>query len=160
MRIYNGTNSQLTLPFSGSNEKITIPAHSVSGNILPSTDFLSLLVTSFNYDEIALVVSGPFEINMCAGVSGAVGFVVQSIEEAIEKFTPKKEEKGCNECECSNDTINSNCYTADEVKENCKNAKVEIVCNGMNGDVTNNDDSTEEKPSESVVKKERKKKEE
>lgn len=101
MRIYNGTDSQLTLPFNGTGEKITIQSHSVSGNILPSTEFLSLLVTSFDYSEIALIVSGPFEINMCAGVSGAAGFVVQSIEEAIERFTPKKEEVKCCECEGS-----------------------------------------------------------
>lgn len=92
MRVYNGTNSQLDLPLSGI-QRISIPPHAVSGDIMPSNDFLSLLVSSFNYDEIALIVSGPYEITMCAGVSGSVGFVVQSLEEAIERFAPKEEKK-------------------------------------------------------------------
>lgn len=90
MRVYNGTNSQLDLPLSGI-QRISIPPHAVSGDIMPSNEFLSLLVGSFNYDEIALIVSGPYEITMCAGVSGSVGFVVQSLEEAIERFAPKEE---------------------------------------------------------------------
>lgn len=102
MRIYNGTNSQLDLPLSGI-QRITIPEHSVSGDLLPSTEFLSLLVTSFNYNEIAIIVSGPYEINMCAGVTGCVGFVVQSLEEAIEKFTPKKKEEVVTCCNCHQD---------------------------------------------------------
>lgn len=90
MRVYNGTKSQLDLPLSGI-QRITIPAHTVSGDIMPSNEFLSLLVGSYDYSEIALIVSGPYEINMCAGVSGSVGFVVQSLEEAIERFAPKEE---------------------------------------------------------------------
>ena len=89
MRVYNGTKSQLDLPLS-SLQRITIPANAVSGDIMPSTEFLSLLVGSYDYSEIALIVSGPYEINMCAGVSGAAGFVVQSLEEAIERFAPKE----------------------------------------------------------------------
>lgn len=88
MRIYNGTNSRLDLPLNGIH-RITIAPHSVSGDFLPSNQFLSLIVTSFDYSEIALIVSGPYEISMCAGVSGTVGFVVQSLEEAIEKFAKK-----------------------------------------------------------------------
>lgn len=90
MRVYNGTNSQLNLPLTGS-QRITIEPYSVSGDIMPSTDFLSLLVSSYDYNELALIVSGPFEINMCASVSGSVGFVVQSLDEAIEKFAKKSE---------------------------------------------------------------------
>ena len=91
MRIYNGTNSQLDLPLSGT-QRITVSPNSVSGDIMPSNEFLSLLVGSFDYSEIALVVSGPYEINMCAGVSGSVGFVVQSLDEAIERFAKKEED--------------------------------------------------------------------
>lgn len=89
MRIYNGTNSQLDLPLSGT-QRISVPPHSVSGDIMPSNEFLSLLVGSFDYSEIALIVSGPYEITMCAGVSGSVGFVVQSLDEAIERFAKKE----------------------------------------------------------------------
>lgn len=100
MRVYNGTKSQINLPLSGT-QRITIPAHSVSGDIMPSNEFLSLLVSSYDYKELALIVSGPFEINMCAGVSGSVGFVVQSLDEAIERFATKECSK-CNQdpCKC------------------------------------------------------------
>lgn len=91
MRIYNGTNSQLDLPLSGT-QRISVPPHSVSGDIMPSNEFLSLLVGSFDYSELALIVSGPYEITMCAGVSGSVGFVVQSLDEAIERFAKKEED--------------------------------------------------------------------
>lgn len=103
MRVYNGTKSQINLPLSGT-QRITIPAHSVSGDIMPSNEFLSLLVSSYDYKELALIVSGPFEINMCAGVSGSVGFVVQSLDEAIERFAPKECPK-CNQdpCVCNKD---------------------------------------------------------
>lgn len=90
MRIYNGTNSQLDLPLSGT-QRISVPPRSVSGDIMPSNEFLSLLVSSFDYSEIALIVSGPYEINMCAGVSGSVGFVAQSLDEAIERFAEKED---------------------------------------------------------------------
>ena len=90
MRIYNGTNSQLDLPLSGT-QRISVPPRSVSGDIMPSNEFLSLLVSSFDYSEIALIVSGPYEINMCAGVSGSVGFVAQSLDEAIERFAKKED---------------------------------------------------------------------
>lgn len=92
MRVYNGTNSQVDLPLAG-NQRITIPSHSVSGDIMPSTEFLSLLVGSYDYSELALIVSGAFELNLCASVSGSVGFVVQSLDEAIERFAPKEEKK-------------------------------------------------------------------
>ena len=90
MRIYNGKNSVVSLPLTDT-ERITISGHSVSGDIMPSIKFLSLLVGSYDYEELALIVSGPYEINMCSQVSGCAGFVVQSLDEAIERFAPKEE---------------------------------------------------------------------
>lgn len=90
MRIYNGKNSQVDMPLANG-QRITIASKSVSGDIMPSNEFLSLLVTSYDYSEIALIVSGPFEINMCSQVSCCAGFVVNSLEEAIERFAPKEE---------------------------------------------------------------------
>lgn len=91
MRIFNGTKSVISLPLTET-QRITIAPRSVSGDIMPSNNFLSLLVGSYDYGEIALIVSGPYEINMCSQVSGCAGFVVQSLDEAIERFMPKKEE--------------------------------------------------------------------
>ena len=125
MRVYNGTKSQVDLPLTGT-QRITIPAHSVSGDIMPSTEFLSLLVTSYDYNELALIVSGPFEINLCAGVTGSVGFVVQSLDEAIERFAPKVEK--CSGCE--KPVTDCKCDSAEPVTEcekscSCSECKVE-----------------------------------
>ena len=92
MRIFNGTNSSLDIPLNGS-LRIQVGPKSVSGDFLPSNEFLSLIVTGYDYSELAIIVSGPYEINMCSSVSGAVGYVVQSLEEAIERFTPKTAQK-------------------------------------------------------------------
>jgi hypothetical protein len=91
MRIYNGMNKQVDMPLANG-QRLSIAAKSISGDFMPNNEFLSLLVTSFDYSEIALVVSGPFEISMCSQISSCVGFVVNSLEEAIARFADKTEE--------------------------------------------------------------------
>lgn len=91
MRIFNGTNSLLTLPLSG-NQKLEILPKSVSQEFMGSKEFLSMIVTSLRSDEIAIVVSGVYELNTCANVPTAVNYVVQSIDEAIVRFGIKKPE--------------------------------------------------------------------
>lgn len=121
MRIYNGKNVQLDLPLGS--QRIVIAPKSVSGDIMPSNEFLSLLVTSYDYSEIALIVAGPYEINMCADVSGSVGFVCQSLEEAVERFAPK--------CDCQKEDVKSEEKPC-ECKEECtccsnEEPKIEVV---------------------------------
>lgn len=89
MRIYNATNSQLNLPFPGGN--VSIAPHSVSGNLGANTQTISMLVSAYDASEIAFVVSGPFELNLCSSIPTVVNYVVQSLEEAIEKLEPKSE---------------------------------------------------------------------
>lgn len=78
----------------GSNTRLTIPSHSVSKDIMPSDDFLTLVASTFDETEIALIVAGAFEINMCAKNPACTPLVCQSLDEAIERFnpTPKEEE--------------------------------------------------------------------
>ncbi len=97
MRIFNGTKKVLTLPYTGG-ETLTIPAHQPSGNVLCSSEFLSAIITAYNTDEIAVIASGPFEISACANIPTATNYVVQSLDEAIERFNsdakkPKPEEE-------------------------------------------------------------------
>ena len=87
MRIFNGTKKALTLPYTGG-ETLTIPAHQPSGNVLCSSEFLSSVITAYNTDEVAVIVSGPFEISACANIPTAVNYVVQSLDEAIARFNP------------------------------------------------------------------------
>ena len=94
MRIYNAKKSQMDLPI-GSNTRLTIPSHSVWTDIMPSDDFLTLVASTFDETEIALIVAGAFEINMCAKNPACTPLVCQSLDEAIERFnpTPKEEVK-------------------------------------------------------------------
>lgn len=91
MRIYNATNAQMNLPFPGGN--VSIAPHSISGNLGANTQTISMLVSAYNTSEIAFVVSGPFELNLCSSIPTVVNYVVQSLEEAIEKLEPKPEVK-------------------------------------------------------------------
>lgn len=95
MRIYNGKNSQVELPLA--TQRITIGPNSVSKDIMPNVEMLQLISTSFVDTEIALIVSGPSELNLCAGVPACTPLVVQSLDEAVIRFKgtapEKKEEK-------------------------------------------------------------------
>lgn len=91
MRIYNGKKTNLELPL-GNGQKIVVGPQSVSGDFLPSTNFMNMLVSSFDYNELALIVSGIQELNLCSSVSAAAGFVCHSIAEAVERFAPKPKE--------------------------------------------------------------------
>ena len=85
MRIYNGTNSQVNLPYVGK-ERISIDAKSVSGNLGITNELISLIVTSYGADELAIIVSGPYELSMTSSNPVAVNYVVQSLDEAIQRF--------------------------------------------------------------------------
>lgn len=100
MRVFNGTNSDMSLPFNGT-QRLNIGAHSVSGDILPSSEFITTIITSYGTDEIALIITGQYELNLCANIPTSTCYVVQSLDEAISRFTPK-EEKDEKESECEN----------------------------------------------------------
>lgn len=91
MRIYNATNSQMNLPFPGGT--VSIAPHSVSGNLGANTSTISMLVSAYNTEEIAFIVGGPFELNLCSSIPTVVNYVVQSLEDAIERLEPKPEVK-------------------------------------------------------------------
>lgn len=147
MRVYNGTNSQLDLPLSGI-QRITIPAKSVSGDIMPSTEFLSLLVSSYDYSEVALIVSGPFELNLCASVSGSVGYVVQSLEEAIERFSVNNKKTDLTtEENIENSKCNTEC-------DSCTECSSEII---EKDEINNIENDSTESQEDSLVSEKKKK---
>lgn len=90
MRIYNGKNSQVNLPLAA--QRISIEPMSVSKDIMPSSELLDLLSMSFDDSEIALIVSGPSELNLCAKTPACAPLVVQSLDEALIRFS-KAEDK-------------------------------------------------------------------
>lgn len=132
MRVYNNTSSSLNLPLTGST-RLEIKAKSVSGNILGNSEFLSTVISNFTSDEIAFIVNGPWELNLCANIPTCTNYVVQSLEEAIERFAPKEKKKEeikvenenkvedvpceCgNECKCDKDAESCSCEKSVEPK--------------------------------------------
>jgi hypothetical protein len=88
MRIYNGKNANINVPLPNG-ERLSIDSQSISKDFMPSVDFLNMIKTSFDYNEIALVVSGVIEMNLCSSVSSIAGFVANSVGEAVERFANK-----------------------------------------------------------------------
>lgn len=94
MRIYNATGSLQRIPLNpklGGTQKIEVSPNTVSTSFMPSTDFLSMMVSIFSPSEVAFIVSGPFEINMCANIPVTAAYVVQSIDEAVQRFAKPEE---------------------------------------------------------------------
>ena len=91
MRIFNGTSRQMDLPLNAK-QRISIAPKAISGDILATSELLSLIVTSYTTDEVAIVISGPFELKVAANMPATVNYVVQSIEEAIMRFNPAVKE--------------------------------------------------------------------
>lgn len=91
MKLFNAKNSLIDLPW-GMN-RLSVPPKSFSQDFMGTPDFIQLLVTSYDSTELAIVVAGPYELSMCASVPVAVNYVVQSMDEAIQKFGLGKEGK-------------------------------------------------------------------
>jgi hypothetical protein len=91
MKLFNATNSLLDLPWSG--QRLSIAPRSFSQDFMGTPDFIQLITSTYNNEEIAIVVAGPYELSMCASVPVAVNYVVQSVDEAIQRFGLKEEKK-------------------------------------------------------------------
>ena len=89
MRIYNGKNANINVPLPNG-ERLSIDGKSISKDFMPSAEFLNIIKTSFDYSEIALIVSGVIEMNLCSSVSSIAGFVANSVGEAVERFSKKE----------------------------------------------------------------------
>ena len=138
MRIYNGKNCQICVPMLGTKEMLELGPKSVSPNLVPTKEFLELLTRSFTPEEIALVVAGAFEYNVCANIPLASNFTVTSLDEAIERFQVKvkseptvvesleeaekneevSETPCCNCGDCENCSCHASEETLDDVAEN------------------------------------------
>ena len=85
MRIFNATKLSMSLPLPNG-QVISISSRSVSGDIMASKEFLSTIVTSYNTDEVAFIVGGPYELNICASIPTVTEYVVQTLDEALQRF--------------------------------------------------------------------------
>lgn len=92
MRIYNSTKRLIEIPL-GNNQKLSIGSKMLSQNFMPTSSLLKLLVSVFTDKEIAIIVGGAWEGNMCAEVPAIQPLCVSSVDEALARFVPKTEEK-------------------------------------------------------------------
>lgn len=86
MKIYNGTKSVIDLPLANGSRLIVKPK-SVSNEFLPTIQFLQMIVMAYSRDDLAFIPSGPSDTAMAANVSTMPGYIANSVEEAIVRFT-------------------------------------------------------------------------
>ena len=134
MRLYNGTNSGINLPLNNGQRLIVSPK-SVSGQFLPSIEFLTLIATAYSRADIALILSGASEVQMCSSVSTIPGYIAQSVEEAIERFSEVKPEDVKEEVITNEELINN----PEEVKCECDKCE-EIHTEPSKEDVPENEE--------------------
>lgn len=96
MRIYNNTDAQIEFELTPK-QKIVAQAKSYSCDFLPSVKALDNLVLVFTPDDIAFLVKGAAELNMCnLTKSNTIGnYVCGSFDEVSERFglNPEKKEE-------------------------------------------------------------------
>lgn len=86
MKIYNGTKSVVDLPLANGSRLVVKPK-SVSNEFLPTIQFLQMVVMSYSRDDLAFIPSGPSDTAMAANVSTMPGYIANSVEEAVMRFT-------------------------------------------------------------------------
>lgn len=94
MKIYNAKNASVQLPLGM--RRLVISGKSLSQDFMPTSQFLQMIARTFTPDDLAIIVSGAWEGNMCAETPTLSEYCVSSIEEALARFNPpenpKKEE--------------------------------------------------------------------
>ena len=72
--------------------RLSIAAHTPSKDFAPNNDFLALIVSTYDEHEIALIIGGPYELSMCSTIPACAPLMVQTLDEAVERFSPKEPE--------------------------------------------------------------------
>lgn len=94
MKIYNAKNASVQLPLGM--RRLVISGKSLSQDFMPTSQFLQMIARTFTPNDLAIIVSGAWEGNMCAETPTLSEYCVSSIEEALARFNPpenpKKEE--------------------------------------------------------------------
>lgn len=96
MKIYNAKNASVQLPLGM--RRLVISGKSLSQDFMPTSQFLQMIARTFTPNDLAIIVSGAWEGNMCAETPTLSEYCVSSIEEALARFNPpekpeKKEEE-------------------------------------------------------------------
>ena len=91
MKIYNAKKASVQLPLGM--RRLTISGKSLSQEFMPTSQFLQMIARTFSPKDMALIVSGAWEGNMCAEIPTLAEYVVPNVESAIARFNPPEEPK-------------------------------------------------------------------
>lgn len=181
MRIFNGTNFNLDIPYTGS-LRISIPPKSASKELILTNDTMQLVLGTFSSKEVALIVNSKYEASAYSDCPTLVNYVVESVEEAVSRFyeepkeqpltdekllkeaeenvkeaeptiTVEKEEEAVNDVEV-NEAVSVSEVPA-STKENGSVSVSEVEINSVTEEVKAEEELVEEKIEEPVVKKSR-----
>ena len=91
MKIYNAKAATVQLPLGI--RRLVISGKSLSQDFMPTSQFLQMIARTFTPNDMALIVSGAWEGNMCAETPTLSEYCVSSVEEALARFNPPKAEE-------------------------------------------------------------------
>jgi outer membrane biosynthesis protein TonB len=91
MKIYNAKTASVQLPLGI--RRLVISGKSLSQDFMPTSAFLQMIARTFTPDDLAIIVSGAWEGNMCAETPTLSEYCVSSIEEALARFNPPEKPK-------------------------------------------------------------------
>ena len=91
MKIYNAKKASVQLPLGM--RRLTISGNSLSQEFMPTSQFLQMIARTFSPKDLALIVSGAWEGNMCAEIPTLAEYVVPNVESALARFNPPEELK-------------------------------------------------------------------
>lgn len=123
MRIYNGKDATINVPLPNG-ERMSIDGKSISKDFMPSAEFLNVIKTSYDYSEIALIVAGVIEMNLCSSISSIAGFVVNSVSEAVERFADKEKKSEATNTKSS--AVNPEIITEESEKKKAEEVAAQV----------------------------------
>ena len=91
MKIYNAKTATVQLPLGI--RRLVISGRSLSQDFMPTSQFLQMIARTFSPKDLAIIVSGAWEGNMCAETPTLHEYCVSSVEEALARFNPPEEPK-------------------------------------------------------------------
>lgn len=89
MRIYNPRKFPINIPLD-SGARLFVKPGEVSASFMPSTRVLNLIVQSYSVNDIALIIDGSSEYDICASISSVPAYTFSSLSQALDKFTRKE----------------------------------------------------------------------
>ena len=129
MRIYNGKNSQVDMPLNG-NLRLTVPSHSVCKPFSATDQFLEMIVSSFDDTELAIICDGIIEWNQCARIQALQPMLVQTLDQAVQRFSEPEKEIVIEEKDAIEETPTKDTEEVEEKKKSPRSIRLKKEASG------------------------------